>query len=82
MFVKIEDFFNKMIRQFAAKTLEYKLDPILRYCTDKQRLHIIKYYLEGKSQDEIASNQGITQQAVEKSIKAGRYRLCLSKVLV
>ena len=48
---------------------EYGTDNVLNRLTDKQREAIILYYIEGKTQNYIASELHISQQAVHNRVR-------------
>lgn len=39
-----------------------------KYCSSKQRERVSKYFCEGKTHQEIAAEEGVSQVAVTKSI--------------
>ena len=46
-----------------------------KYCTAKQAGHILRYFGESKTEVEIAEEDGVSQQAVSKSIRAAVKRI-------
>jgi Xaa-Pro aminopeptidase len=45
------------------------------YCTAKQAIHVVRRFRDGKTETEIAKENGISQQAVSKSIRAACKRI-------
>lgn len=54
---------------------EYGTDGVLDYLTHKQREAIILYYIDGKTQNFIASELKISQQAVHNRIRGTEKKL-------
>jgi hypothetical protein len=46
-----------------------------KYCTVKQAVHVVRKFRDEKTETEIAEEEGITQQAVSKSIRSGYKRI-------
>jgi predicted transcriptional regulator len=46
-----------------------------KYCTSKQAAHVVRKIRDEKTETEIAEEEGITQQAVSKSIRAAYKRI-------
>jgi DNA-directed RNA polymerase specialized sigma subunit len=47
----------------------------MKYCTPKQATHVIGKFRDEKTETEIAKEDGISQQAVSKSIRAACKRI-------
>lgn len=57
------------------KILNEDIRNAINELSDIQKKRVIKYYFEGKNEYEIAIEEGTTQQAVNKSLKAAKDKL-------
>lgn len=64
-------FFAPILAAEKAERRQWMLEQIRTKLTRKQYRRLCLYYLEGKTQEEIAVAEGITQQRVSKSLIAG-----------
>lgn len=64
-------FLTPILAAEKAERRQWMLEQIRAKLTEKQYRRLCLYYLEGKTQEEIAVAEGITQQRVSKSLIAG-----------